>query len=102
MDDDVRERVEAAAEVSACYNALKHGSDPQVGAIMGPLMGENPEFREHGDQIAGVIAPVVEGIADMSTEERRDRLDELDPELVEELEAEDEEDDQVLPDLPNA
>ncbi|WP_136715193.1 glutamate--tRNA ligase [Halorientalis salina] len=101
MDDELRERVREEAEKNALFNALKHGSDPQVGAIMGPLMGENPEFREHGDQIAGVIAPVVEGIGDMSTEERRSRLEELAPELVEELDAEDEADDQVLPDLPN-
>ncbi|MFB6178983.1 MAG: glutamate--tRNA ligase, partial [Halorientalis sp.] len=102
MDDDLRDRVEEEAEKNALFNALKHESDPQVGAIMGPLMGENPEFREHGDQIAGVIAPVVNGIADMSTEERRDRLEALAPDLVEELEAEDEENDQVLGDLPNA
>src|SRR6056297_2177899 len=102
MDDDVRERVEAAAEVSACYNALKHGSDAQVGAIMGPLMGENPEFREYGDEIPGVIAPVVERVNGMDAEERRERLAELAPEKLEELEAEDEGEDHPLPDLPNA
>ncbi|WP_254534776.1 glutamate--tRNA ligase [Halomarina litorea] len=101
MDDDLRERVERAAERNALFNALKHDSDAQVGPIMGPLMGENPEFREHGDQIAGVVAPVVERVNGLSTEEQRERLVELDPEAVEELDAEDEEDDQVLPDLPN-
>jgi glutamyl-tRNA synthetase len=101
MNDDVRERVKEEAEKNALFNALKHDSDPQVGAIMGPLMGENPEFREHGDEIPEVIGPVVGRIGSMSTEERRERLEELDPDLVAELEAEDEEDDQVLPDLPN-
>jgi glutamyl-tRNA synthetase len=101
MDDDVRESVEQAAEENALFNALKHDSDAQVGAIMGPLMGENPEFREFGDEIAGVIAPVVERVNGMSTTEKRDRLEELAPERVAELEAEDEEDEQILPDLPN-
>jgi glutamyl-tRNA synthetase len=101
MDDDLRERVREEAEKNALFNALKHDSDPQVGAIMGPLMGENPEFREHGDEIPEVIGPVVGRIGSMSTDERRERLDELDPDLVAELDAEDEEDDQVLPDLPN-
>ena len=56
MDEDVRERVEAAAEESALYNALKHDSDAQVGAIMGPLMGENPEFET-------TLLPLGEGVA---------------------------------------
>jgi glutamyl-tRNA synthetase len=102
MDEDVRERVEAAAEVSACYNALKHGSDAQVGAIMGPLMGENPEFREYGDAVAGVVAPVVERVNGLSEAEKRERLAELAPERLAELEREDEGEDHVLPDLPNA
>ncbi len=102
MDEELRERVRAEAETAALFNALKHGSDPEVGAIMGPLMGENPEFREHGDQIPGVVAPVVQEVAGMDEQERRERLSELAPELVEELEAEDEADERALPDLPNA
>ena len=102
MDDELRERVEAASETAALYNALKHGSDPDVGAIMGPLMGDNPDFRPHGDEIPGVIAPIVNRVAGMDEAERRDRLAELAPDLLAELEADDETDDHVLPDLPNA
>jgi glutamyl-tRNA synthetase len=102
MNDDLRERVEREAETAALFNALKHGSDAQVGAIMGPMMGENPEFREHGDEIPGIVAPVCERVNGLSEAEQRERLAELDPDAVAELEAEDEEDDQVLPDLPNA
>ena len=102
MDEELRERVEDAAEEAALYNALKHGSDPDVGAIMGPLMGENPDFRPHGDEIPGVIGPIVSKVGSMDEEERRERLQELAPEKVEELEAEAEEDEHVLPDLPNA
>ena len=58
MDEDLRERVEREAETAALFNALKHGSDAQVDAILGPMMGENPAFREHGDEIPGVVAPV--------------------------------------------
>jgi glutamyl-tRNA synthetase len=101
MDEDLRERVERAAERAALFNALKHDSDAQVGAVMGPLMGEHPAFREFGDEIPGVVAPVVERVNGLSAAEKRDRLAELDPEAVTELEAEEEEDDRVLPDLPN-
>ena len=102
MDDELRERVEAAGETAALFNALKHGSDPDVGAIMGPLMGENPDFRPHGDEIPGVVAPVVNRVAGMDEAARRERLGELAPDLLAELDAEDEEDEHVLPDLPNA
>ncbi|MFC6614103.1 glutamate--tRNA ligase [Halopenitus salinus] len=102
MDEDLRERVAAAAEEAALFNALKHESDPDVGAIMGPLMGSNPDFRPHGDEIPGVVAPIVDRVAAMDAAERRDRLSELAPERLDELEAEDETDDHALPDLPNA
>ncbi|WP_435194111.1 glutamate--tRNA ligase [Natronomonas sp. EA1] len=101
MDDDLRERIEREAETAALFNALKHDSDAQVDAIMGPMMGENPEFRPHGGDIPSIIAPVIERVNGLSSDEKRERLAELAPELVEELEAGEEEDDQPLPDLPN-
>ncbi|MCJ0618249.1 glutamate--tRNA ligase, partial [Haloarcula hispanica] len=102
MDDELRDRITEAAETNALLNAVKHDSEAQVGAIMGPLMGENPEFREYGDEIPGVIAPVVERVNGMDAEERRERLAELAPDKLEELESEDEGEDHPLPDLPNA
>ncbi len=102
MDDELRERVEAAAEAAALFNALKHDGDPDVGAIMGPLMGENPAFRPHGDAIPGVVAPVVNDVAGMAESERRERLAAVAPERLAELDADDEADEHVLPDLPNA
>lgn len=102
MDDELRTRIETEAEKHALYNALKHDSDADVGAIMGSLMGENPDFREHGGEVPGIAGKVVAQVNQLDAAGRRDRLEELDAELVAELEAEDEEDDQVLPDLPNA
>jgi glutamyl-tRNA synthetase len=101
MDEDLRERIEREAETAALFNALKHDSDAQVGAIMGPMMGENPEFREHGDEIPGIIAPVIQNVNGLATSEKRERLEALAPDRLAELESEDEEDDQPLPDLPN-
>ncbi|WP_225333850.1 glutamate--tRNA ligase [Halomicrobium urmianum] len=102
MDEELREQAREAAEIAALINAVKHGSEAQVGAIMGPLMGENPELREHGDEVPGVISPVIQDVNDMGAEERRERLAELAPEELEEIESEDEEDEGPLPDLPNA
>ena len=102
MDDELRQRIEEAAETNALLNAVKHDSEAQVGAIMGPLMGENPDFREYGDEIPGVIAPVVDRVNGMDSEERRERIAELAPERLDEIESEDEGDDHPLPDLPDA
>jgi glutamyl-tRNA synthetase len=101
MDDDLRSRVQQEAEKHALFNALKHDSDPDVGAIMGPLMGDNPDFRPHGDEVPGVVGQVVGKIGGLDREARRERLAELDQELVDELDAEDEVDEHTLPDLPN-
>ncbi|TYT62429.1 glutamate--tRNA ligase [Natrialba swarupiae] len=101
MNDDLRERVEREAEKHALLNAVKHESDADVGAIMGPLMGENPDFRPHGDEIPGVIGGVIARVNDLSYEEKRARLEDLAPEELEEIEAEDEADEHDLPSLPN-
>ena len=101
MDDELRERVEREAEKHALFNALKHDSDPDVGAIMGPLMGENPDFRPHGDEVPGVVGQVVGKVGSLDTEARRERLAELDQALVDELDADDKADEHTLPDLPN-
>ncbi|WP_440771641.1 glutamate--tRNA ligase [Natronorubrum sp. DTA28] len=102
MDDDLRERIEREAEKHALLNAVKHESDADVGAIMGPLMGDNPDFRQHGDEIPGIAGGVIGRVNDLSYEEKRERLEDLAPEELAEIEAEDEEDEHDLPDLPNA
>ncbi|GGM66889.1 glutamyl-tRNA synthetase [Halarchaeum rubridurum] len=102
MDEDLRERIRREAETNALFNALKHDSDAQVGAILGPLMGANPEFREHGDEVSGVVAPVVNEVNALDEAEKRARLEELAPERLKELDAEDEGEEHPLPDLPNA
>ena len=103
MESELRSRIEREAETHALYNAVKHEGEAEVGAIMGPLMGENPEFRPHGGEIPGVVGPVVARVNELAPDERRTRLEELAPELVAELEAEAaaESEERTLSDLPN-
>jgi len=101
MDSELRDRVERAARTHALLNAVKYESDADVGAVMGPLMGENPEFREHADEIPGVIGGVVSEVNGLSDAERRDELATLAPEKLAELESEDEGEEHPLPDLSN-
>jgi glutamyl-tRNA synthetase len=103
MDDDLRDAVRRAAEVHALVNAVEHGSEAQTGAVLGPLMGDNPEFREHGDEVPAVVGEVVARVNSRSAAERRERLAELAPDRLAEVEADDDGDDgPALPDLPNA
>ena len=102
MDSELRDRVERAARTHALLNAVKYDSDAEVGAVMGPLMGENPDFREYADEIPGVVGGVVAEVNDLSTAERRAELEELAPEGLADIEADDEGDDHPLPDLSNA
>jgi glutamyl-tRNA synthetase len=103
MDEALRDRAREAAEIAALENAVRHESDAQVGAIMGPLMAEHPELREFGDEVPGLIAPVVERVNDLEPSERAERLAEVAPETAAAIEAEAEAgaSDETLPDLPN-
>ncbi|MFW6448679.1 MAG: glutamate--tRNA ligase family protein, partial [Halobacteriota archaeon] len=101
MDAEVRERVEGAAEVHALLNAIQHEGTAQVGAVVGALMAEHPTFREHGDDVAGVVAPVVEAVNALSVTEQRERLRTTAPDRLAALEAEPDDEADPLGDLPN-
>ncbi|MFB6309850.1 MAG: glutamate--tRNA ligase [Salinirussus sp.] len=100
MDDATREAIERAAEKAALINAVKHESDAQVGAILGPLMSDHPEFREHGDEVASVVGPVVDGVNELDPDQRRERLADLAPDELDAIEADDAEEAHPLPELP--
>ncbi len=101
MNAEFREAVEREAEKHALLNAVKHEGKAEVGAVMGPLMGENPEFREHADDVPGVVGSVVGRVNEMDAEKRRARLEEIAPEALAELESEDDDEEGPLPELPN-
>ncbi len=99
MDDEVRELVEGYA----LQNAVEHGEDAEVGAVIGKLMGEHPEMREDAEEISDEAPAVVADVNSLDADERRSRLQEIAPELLEELERDDEEQqDEGLPELPGA
>ncbi|XGI83336.1 glutamate--tRNA ligase [Halorutilales archaeon Cl-col2-1] len=99
-DVDIDIDVDELARKYALQNAVKYESDAETGAVMGKLMGEHPDLRQKGDEIAGEIGKVVAGVNSLSDDERHERLEEIAPELIDELEEESEED-EGLPDLPN-
>lgn len=100
-DDELRERIEQEAEKHAFLDATKHDGDTDVGVITGPLMGENPDFRQHGGETPGFIGPVIVEANRLLAGEKRERLKELASKELTEMEVEEEADDSLLPDLPN-
>ena len=102
MDAATREQARRAGEIAALVNAIKHGDDAQVEPIMGPLLGDHPELRQYGGEMAGVLRPVVEEVNDLSESAKRDRLATLDQEALDRLEAAATEpaDERALPALP--
>ena len=102
MDDALRARIERDAERHALANAVKHDGTANIGAVIGPLMGENPEYRSHSDTVPEIVAAVVETVNELTATERHDRLAELAPELLETVDDTGPADERTLGDLPNA
>lgn len=95
MDDETHELV----KLYALQNAVEHDADADPGAVIGTLMGEHPELRENAEEISEEAPEVVASVNAMDADERRATLEEEAPEM---LEQEDEEEDDSLPELPNA
>lgn len=101
MDSELREQIEQAIERHALINAVKHEGEADLGAIMGPLMSDHPEFRQYGNEIPAIANPLLAEINDLTHADRRERLAEIDPEALTELDADDQQTAQTLPELPN-
>lgn len=69
----------------ALQNAVRYGSAPQKGAVMSKIMGLRPELRSKTKEIAPLIEEVLVDVAAMSPEQRRAELQQVAPELIEEL-----------------
>ncbi len=97
MADDIREIIEKYA----LQNAVKYRAAPQVGAVMGKLMGEHPELRARAKEVSPIVASVLSEVARTSPEDWEKRLAEIAPELLAEL-GEKKEPDKGLPRLEGA
>ena len=95
--------IEILVKKYALQNALKYGKAPQQGAVMGKLMGEHPELRQKAKEIAPLLDAALKDIARGSPEQWQAELEELAPELIEELEQRKEPDKglKALPDAEN-
>jgi len=86
----------------ALQNAVKHGGIPQVGAVIGMVMGAHPEFRSRAKEISVLARDAISEVAALPSEDRASRLQSLAPEMYDAIFAVKHERKKVLPDLEKA
>jgi glutamyl-tRNA synthetase len=67
----------------ALQNAVQHQNVPKAGTVLGTLMGKHPELRSRAKEMSGILKEVLDDVASLSPEERRSRLAEIAPDLLE-------------------
>ncbi|MBW6469817.1 MAG: glutamate--tRNA ligase [Methanosarcinaceae archaeon] len=74
-----------AIEKYALQNAVKYGKAPQIGAVMGRVMGEFPHLRPMAKEVNPLIARILDEVAKGNVDSWRVRLETIAPELIDEL-----------------
>jgi len=85
----------------ALANAVKHGGVPQAGAVIGMVMGANPDLRSRAKEVSALAREIIAEVAALDPEKRQEKLLEIAPEMVAAL-AEKHEHKKVLPELEDA
>jgi glutamyl-tRNA synthetase len=85
----------------ALQNAVKHGGVPQVGAVIGMVMGSHPELRSRAKEVSALAKEAIADVAALSPEERVSMLQSRAPAMFAAL-SEKHEHKKVLPDLEKA
>ncbi|KAF5426193.1 hypothetical protein C5S42_08400 [Candidatus Methanomarinus sp.] len=81
----MNKEIEILIKKFALQNAVKYEKAPQIGAVMGKLMGEHPELRAKAREISPLIGIILKDIASGSPDEWQEELKTLAPELIDEL-----------------
>ncbi len=79
-DDDKK-----TIEKYALQNAVKYGQAPQIGAVMGRVMGECPHLRPMAKEVTPLIQEILAEVSKETPEQWQSRLESLAPELIDEL-----------------
>jgi glutamyl-tRNA synthetase len=79
-DEDIK-----TIEKFALHNAVKYRQPPQVGAVMGRVMGQCPHLRPKAKDVTAEVQKVIDQVAEGNPDEWQQRLEEVAPELIEEL-----------------
>ncbi|TFG23015.1 MAG: glutamate--tRNA ligase [Promethearchaeota archaeon] len=86
--------------ISGLKNAVEFGGKPNKKAVMGKLMAEREDLRSQAKTLLPILDQIIEEISQLSIDEQKLKLLELDPTALEKKEVKEEI--KELPDLPNA
>jgi len=70
------------------YNSIKYDGKPQAGAVLGKILGENPELKKDIKKLQQEIKKEIDSIKKMPVEKQIEELKKIAPELLEKKEAE--------------
>lgn len=70
-------------EKFALQNAIKYGKAPQIGAVIGKVMGECPHLRSNVKEVTPVIQEILNKVSLETSEEWKKKLEKIAPELME-------------------
>ncbi|MFW9821885.1 MAG: glutamate--tRNA ligase [Candidatus Thorarchaeota archaeon] len=92
------EEIKKILWINGLKNAIEFKGNPNKKAVMGKLMAERPDLRTYSREIIPLLDQIIEEIRNLSLEDQKKKLLELDPKALEKKEAKTEE--KSLPPLP--
>ncbi|MFO8018340.1 MAG: glutamate--tRNA ligase [Promethearchaeia archaeon] len=93
------EEIEKILWINGLKNAFEFEGEADKNSVMGKLMAEREDLRPQAKKILPLLDRIIQEINELSVEEQKKRLLELDPSALEEEESTEE--DKELPELPN-
>ncbi len=67
----------------ALHNAASHGGKADKGAVVGKVLGDNPELKEKIKELMGEVDKAIAEVNRLGVDEQRARLEKIAPELLE-------------------
>jgi len=90
MEDEIREH--------ALKNAVSHGGEAQLKAVISKLLGQNPELRKRAKEIMPDVIKIINEVNSLGVDEQRRLVAEMDPDFF----FQEKKEKRGLPPLPDA
>ena len=74
--------IEAIVRKYALQNAVQYNGKATVGAVLGKVMAENPDFRPKAKEITAIAKTVIDSVNSLTLDAQRSALQSLAPELL--------------------
>jgi len=78
MDDDLKKTV----RIAALDNARKYNGTPNMGSVIGKLLGDHPDMKSELKTLTADIKAICDDVKSLSVEQQIKELEEIAPELL--------------------